>query len=164
MQLTTTDSRIFRHKKNTTARTKTSMPSLGVAWQWLLNFRVQRPPSSLADVYLPTDNSRPKSHYDWRSVGQPVLVSNPIWGPIPDFCYCQTFAVLWMKGALSDERTGQLTIVRVSHVTTDGQSVSPSWCRAPFGAHDQILITVWQLLFCRCRAPPLTRGRVCHLS
>jgi hypothetical protein len=37
-----------------------------------------------------------------------------------------------------------------------GQSVFPS------GAHDQILITVWQLLFCRCRAPPLTRGRVCH--
>jgi hypothetical protein len=25
---------------------------------------------------------------------------------------------------------------------TDGQLVSPSWCRAPFGAHDQILITV----------------------
>jgi hypothetical protein len=28
-----------------------------------------------------------------------------------------------------------------SHVTTDGQSVSPSWCRAPSGAHDQIFIT-----------------------
>jgi hypothetical protein len=51
-----------------------------------------------------------------------------------------------------------------SHVTTDDHSVSPSWCRAPSGAHDQILITVWQLLFCRCRAPALTRGRVCHLS
>jgi hypothetical protein len=47
-----------------------------------------------------------------------------------------------------------------SHVTTDGQSVSPSWCRSPSGAHDQILVTVWQLLICRCRAPPLTRGRV----
>jgi hypothetical protein len=43
-----------------------------------------------------------------------------------------------------------------SHVTTDGQSVSPSWCRAPSGAHDQILITVWHLLFWRCRAPSLT--------
>jgi hypothetical protein len=32
---------------------------------------------------------------------------------------------------------------RESHVTTDGQSVTPSWCRAPSGAHDQILITVW---------------------
>jgi hypothetical protein len=51
-----------------------------------------------------------------------------------------------------------------SHVTTHGQSVSRSWYRAPSGTHEQILITVWQLLFCQCRAPPLTRGRVCHLS
>jgi hypothetical protein len=27
-----------------------------------------------------------------------------------------------------------------SHVTIDGQSISPSWCRAPSGAHDQIFI------------------------
>jgi hypothetical protein len=27
-----------------------------------------------------------------------------------------------------------------SHVTTDGQSVGLSWCRAPSGAHDQILL------------------------
>jgi hypothetical protein len=47
-----------------------------------------------------------KSHYDRQSVGQSVLVSSPIWGPRPDFCYCQTFAVLSMWGALSDKRTG----------------------------------------------------------
>jgi hypothetical protein len=41
-----------------------------------------------------------------------------------------------------------------SNFTTDDQSVSPSWCRAPSGARDQVLITVWHLLFCRCRAPP----------
>jgi hypothetical protein len=36
-----------------------------------------------------------------------------------------------------------------SHIATDGQSVSKSWCRVPSGAHDQILIiTVWQLLYC----------------
>jgi hypothetical protein len=51
-----------------------------------------------------------------------------------------------------------------SHITTDDQSVSASWFRAPFGAHDQMLITVWQLLFCRYRAPLLTIGRVCRLS
>jgi hypothetical protein len=51
-----------------------------------------------------------------------------------------------------------------SHFTTDDQSVSASWFRALSGAHDQMLITVWQLLFCRYRAPLLTRGRVCHLS
>jgi hypothetical protein len=47
-----------------------------------------------------------KSHYDRRSVGQSVLVSSPIWGPWLDFCYCQTFAVLSLRGAISDERTG----------------------------------------------------------
>jgi hypothetical protein len=30
----------------------------------------------------------------------------PIWGLRPDLCYCQTFAGLFMWGALSDERTG----------------------------------------------------------
>jgi hypothetical protein len=40
--------------------------------------------------------------------------------------------------------------VKVSqgHITTDGQSVSKSWCRAPSGPHDQIFITVWQLRSC----------------
>jgi hypothetical protein len=51
-----------------------------------------------------------------------------------------------------------------SHITTDDQSISASWFWAPSGAHDQMLITVWQLLFCRYRAPSLTRGRVCHFS
>jgi hypothetical protein len=51
-----------------------------------------------------------------------------------------------------------------SHITTDDQSDSESWFRAPSGAHDQMLITVWQLLFCRYRAPLLTISRVCHLS
>jgi hypothetical protein len=29
-----------------------------------------------------------------------------------------------------------------SHIATDGQLISKSWCRAPSGAHDQIFITV----------------------
>jgi hypothetical protein len=33
----------------------------------------------------------------------------------------------------------------------------------PFGAYDQIFITVWQLRSCPCGTPSLTRGRVCHL-
>jgi hypothetical protein len=45
-----------------------------------------------------------------------------------------------------------------SHVTSDGQSVSPSWCRILSRGHDQILISVWYLLFCRCRSTPLTKG------
>jgi hypothetical protein len=35
-----------------------------------------------------------------------------------------------------------------SHIVTDGQSVCLSWCRIPSGAHDHILVTVWQLLSC----------------
>jgi hypothetical protein len=50
-----------------------------------------------------------------------------------------------------------------SHIATDGQSMSKSWCRAPSVAHDQIFITLWQLRSCFCGAPSLTRGRVCLL-
>jgi hypothetical protein len=32
----------------------------------------------------------------------------------------------------------------VSHIATDDQWVSKSWCRAPSGVHDQIFITLWQ--------------------
>jgi hypothetical protein len=35
-----------------------------------------------------------------------------------------------------------LTSQSQSHIATDGQSVSKSWCRAPSGAHGQILITL----------------------
>jgi hypothetical protein len=34
-----------------------------------------------------------------------------------------------------------------THITTDGQSVSQSWCQAPPGAQDQIFVTVRQLRF-----------------
>jgi hypothetical protein len=35
-----------------------------------------------------------------------------------------------------------------SYIATDGQSVSSSWCRGPFGACDQMLhFSEWQLLF-----------------
>jgi hypothetical protein len=35
-----------------------------------------------------------------------------------------------------------------SHIATDGQSVSKSWCRAPSGTYDQIFSTVCQLRSC----------------
>jgi hypothetical protein len=50
------------------------------------------------------------------------------------------------------------------HVTTDGQSVSMSWCQVHSETRDQILYSVWKLLCCLCGAPSLTRGRVCFLS
>jgi hypothetical protein len=53
--------------------------------------------------------------------------------------------------------------VQVKVKVTLRLTVSKSWCRAPSGAHDQILITVWQLRSCFCGAPSLTWGQVCLL-
>jgi hypothetical protein len=50
--------------------------------------------------------SKSKSHYDWRSVSLPVLVSSPGWGSWPDVSTCLKVTVLSMWGALSDERSG----------------------------------------------------------
>jgi hypothetical protein len=50
-----------------------------------------------------------------------------------------------------------------SHIATDGQSISKSWCRVPSGSHDQIFITLWQLWSSFSGAPSLTRGRLCLL-
>jgi hypothetical protein len=50
-----------------------------------------------------------------------------------------------------------------SHIATDGQLISKSRCGAPFGAHDQIFITLWQLRSCFSGAPSLMRGRICLL-
>jgi hypothetical protein len=41
--------------------------------------------------------------------------------------------------------TGTQNFQSQSHIVTDGQSVSKSWCWAPSEARDQIFITVWQL-------------------
>jgi hypothetical protein len=52
-----------------------------------------------------------------------------------------------------------------SHIATDGQSASPSWCRAPFGTRDQMLSHRSDLYsMSRPVASSLTRGRICHLS
>jgi hypothetical protein len=63
-----------------------------------------------------------------------------------------------LRGAKGSDRSQ-------SHVTTDGQSASLSWCRAPTGTHDQMLGLRSDLYsMCRPVASSLTRGRVCHLS
>jgi hypothetical protein len=45
-----------------------------------------------------------KSHCDWRSENQSVLVSSPIWGSRPDIYYCLTVTVLFFCGASSPMR------------------------------------------------------------
>jgi hypothetical protein len=47
-----------------------------------------------------------RSVYDWRSVSQSVLVSNPIWGSWPDINFVKKVTVLSIGGVLSDERSG----------------------------------------------------------
>jgi hypothetical protein len=55
--------------------------------------------------------------------------------------------------------------VRVTLRLTVGQSVSQSWCRAPSGTHDQILILYNEYYGLRLLGTlSLTRGWVCHLS
>jgi hypothetical protein len=44
-----------------------------------------------------------------------------------------------------DPASTWVLMLNQSHIATDSQSVSKSWCRAPSGAYDQIFITVWQL-------------------
>jgi hypothetical protein len=56
-----------------------------------------------------------------------------------------------------------------SYFTTDGQSVSMSWYRAPlWGLRPDITscrnVAVWNLRSCFCGALSLTRGRVCNLQ
>jgi hypothetical protein len=54
---------------------------------------------------LATGESKSKSHYDRRPVGQCVLVSSPVWGSWPDVNYCLTVTVLSKSGAPSDVRS-----------------------------------------------------------
>jgi hypothetical protein len=67
-------------------------------------------------------------------------------------------------GAVSKESWINTDCQSQSHFTTDGQSVSPSWCRAQSGAHDQIFILYESYCPVYMGRPLLTRGRVCHLS
>jgi hypothetical protein len=56
-------------------------------------------------------NSQSKSHSDWWSVSQSVLVSSPSWGSWADISSCLTVTVVFIWCALSDDRTG-LSVVR----------------------------------------------------
>jgi hypothetical protein len=51
-----------------------------------------------------------------------------------------------------------------SHVTNDVQSVGLSWCRAPSGAHDQILIMFWKLYSLSIGGALSDERSGCHLS
>jgi hypothetical protein len=51
---------------------------------------------------------------------------------------------------LQERRVTSAWNLSLSHVKTDGQSVSQSWCRSPLGTHDQMLRTFRQLRLMSC--------------
>jgi hypothetical protein len=76
-----------------------------------------------------------------------------------NFCFRQ-LRVCWCGApSLTRGRVCNLKCNDVSsisnYIATDGLSASSSWCLAPSGAHDQILISLFDnyFLFSRCRAP-----------
>jgi hypothetical protein len=83
-----------------------------------------------------------------------------IWGPKPDFCYCQTVAGLLMWGALSDERTGlSFTIAAGLRQGSHSQVLVPRDSRPYFTISDSRLPQTW-----RARSPYLSpRNRVALL-
>jgi hypothetical protein len=96
------------------------------------------------------NKSKSKLCYDWRSVGQSVLCQAPIWGPRPDFYYCQTVAILLMLGAISDKRMG-LSF----RFATGLRQCSHSRVEVP-GTHENI--------YClRFETPPTCRARSPYL-
>jgi hypothetical protein len=104
-----------------------------------------------------------KLYCDRQSVGQSVLVSCPFWSRWPDV----TFLWVTITFFICSCRAPFLTRRRVcnlqcndasslsSYIATDGLSASLSWCLAPNGAYDQILISLFDsyILSSWCRAP-----------
>jgi hypothetical protein len=88
--------------------------------------------SNVANIYCPESKSR--SHCDWRSVNQYVLVSIPIWGSWQDMYYSLTAMVLFLWGALSEERTNlflYMLLALTSVVSIESESL---------GTRDYILL------------------------
>jgi hypothetical protein len=103
------------------------------------------------------------------TIDQYVLVSSTLVGLAIRYyflseCCCLKFAVLFLWGALSDERTG----LSKSKLLYDWRSISMSWYRAPLWDLRLYItscrnVAVWNLLSCFCGSPSLTRRRVCSI-
>jgi hypothetical protein len=95
---------------------------------------------------LTTNNKTISGMANTHNGKHPVYEATATWSPV----YFTTVHSLFWKSQSQ------------SYITTDGQSVSMSWCRAQSGTFDQRFILSYSLVL--FGAPSLTRGRVCHLS
>jgi hypothetical protein len=124
-----------------TSRPLTARPCLAITGHHLLSqastthFRFIIRLSHKSQSYVTTDG---------QSTSPPWCQAN-IWGPRPDFCYCQTVAGLLLWGTLSDERMGvpftitsgprQRSHTRGTHMTFYclGFETPPTWrARSPY--------------------------------
>jgi hypothetical protein len=132
--------------------------SIAVSWQRFLqgrffNFSRSVPLVTTARAeLLSTDNST-NWVPDWRPFHTSPLV----------FLHKITFNCTDLQlNSLTHQPATSRHFIKLNWIIN--QSVSLSWCRAPSGAHDPILLPDWHLLSCPCGAPILTRERFCHLS
>jgi hypothetical protein len=76
------------------------------------------------------------------------LVAGPGWAPDRLADWLSVVMWLWLWLLTWDVSWTSNRFQSQSHVTTDGQSVSMSWCQVHSGTCDQILFSVWKLLCC----------------
>jgi hypothetical protein len=75
----------------------------------------------------------------WLMVSQSIS----LWGSWPDICYCLTVMVLFLWGALSDERTGLSLVYAAGPCQHSLSQVQVPWYSQPF-----LLSQIWDFLFC----------------
>jgi hypothetical protein len=76
-------------------------------------------------------------------------VSNPIWGSWPDIYNCLTITVLFLWGALSDERTGLSFVYAAGPCQRNLSRVRVSWDSRPYFTVSDLRLPV--------SSPPTTR-------
>jgi hypothetical protein len=94
-----------------------------------------------------------KSCYNWRTVAQRVLVSSPIWGPRPDFCYCQIDAALSMWGTTPEERKS-LSFKTISATGHEAYGVVRYWESHVVQTNDSQMVVRLPTLHAGCALPP----------
>jgi hypothetical protein len=68
------------------------------------------------------------------------------------FLYSSCKATCLTRGRVRNLQCNEASSIS-SYIVADGLSASSSWCRAPNGAHNQILISLAVISSSRCRAP-----------